>query len=60
MRTGMPQVAFDFFKLDAQEILVDLKNGRNDNVYGEVLFHERVIEREGFFDKETVVVSSKR
>lgn len=56
MRTGVPQVPLDFFEFDTQKTLVNLEDGRDNNVDREIFFHEGIIEGEGLFDVEAVVV----
>ena len=54
--TGVPCLPFEFHELDAEKVLVDIKDSRYVLGHGEVLLDERVVELQGLFDKLAVVV----
>ena len=52
----MPSLALDFHELDAEEVLVDFEDGRDNLGDGEVLLHKRVVETQALLDELAVVV----
>ena len=52
----MPSLALDFDELDAEEVLVDLEDGRYNLGDGEVLLHKRVVEVQALLDEFAIIV----
>ena len=56
LHLGVPCIALDLFKADAEQVLVDLEDGGHDDPDGEVFLDERVVEGEALLDELAVVV----
>lgn len=51
-------VALDLYKLDPQEILVYIENGRNHDGNREILFDKGVVETQVAFHIEAIIIPS--
>jgi hypothetical protein len=55
----VPCITLHLYELDTEKVLVNVKNSRDDDRNGEVLFDERVVKAQILLDIETVVVPGR-